>query len=233
MAGTGAETSLKRAALAGAVALALGVAAPADAARFGVPTNLDAAGQVTAASADPPGWFVLERLDSGSQNGDVVKQLRLFVEVTGTTLDVRVFDAGLSGARDLGRPVQFRYRLRDPDDNTIATATVTTDTATTEDRLARFACQDGSATAVFRAPNTPFGATNRIFGAGNGTCAALDSRPLRLRDPRPELDRGPDVRGPQRVRGGARRRGGEPLQRLHDRLRRQRPSTRPAPTTRR
>jgi uncharacterized repeat protein (TIGR01451 family) len=170
-------------ALAGTLALALGLAAPAHAARFGVPTNLNAAGQVctavgtpagcTAVSADPPGWFVLERLDSGSQNGDVVHQIRLSVEVTGTTLDVRVFDAGLSGARDLGRDVPIRYRLRDPASATIATVTVTTDDAVTENRLARFACQDASAVAVFTTPDTAFSATNRIFGAGTGTCAAL------------------------------------------------------------
>jgi hypothetical protein len=219
MAGSGAEKGLKRAGLAGAVVLALGVAVPAHAARFGVPTNLDAAGQVTAASADPPGWFVLERIDSGSQNGDVVKQIRLFVEVTGPTLDVRVFDAGLSGARDLGRPVQFRYRLRDPADNTIATATVTTDTAATEDRLARFACQDGSATAVFRTPDTPLGATNRIFGAGPGRAPLAAT--ARVSRSRPELD-GPDVRGHHAF--GGLWRAGTPTR--HDRPRRPTPSTR-------
>jgi len=131
--------ALSRASIIALVGLALGPASAAWAARFGVPTNLNAAGQVctavgtpagcTAASADPPGWFVLERLDSGSQNGDVVHQIRFFVEVTGTALDVRVFDAGPSGARDLGRDVQVRYRLRDPDNGTIATATITADDA--------------------------------------------------------------------------------------------------------
>jgi uncharacterized repeat protein (TIGR01451 family) len=170
-------------ALAAGTALVIGLAAPAHAARFGVPTNLNAAGQVcaavgtpagcTAVSADPPGWFVLERLDSGSANGDVVHQIRFFVEVTGTTLDVRVFDAGPSSARDLGRDVQIRYRLRNPNNNTIATATVTADDAATQNRLARFACQDGSNTAVFRTPDTAFSATNRIFGTGTGRCAPL------------------------------------------------------------
>jgi uncharacterized repeat protein (TIGR01451 family) len=171
-------------ALAAGAALALGYAAPAHAARFGVPTNLNAAGQVctavappagcTAVSTDPPGWFVLERLDSGSANGDIVHQIRFFVEVTGTTLDIRVFDAGPSSARDLGRDVQIRYRLRNPNNNAIATATITTDNAVTQNRLARFACQDGNNTpAVFQALDAPFGATNRIFGTGAGTCAAL------------------------------------------------------------
>jgi uncharacterized repeat protein (TIGR01451 family) len=170
-------------ALAAGATLGIGLAAPAHAARFGIPTNLNAGGQVctavgtpagcTAVSADPPGWFVLERLDSGSANGDVVHQIRFFVEVTGTTLDVRVFDAGPSSARDLGRDVQIRYRLRNPNNNTIATATVTADDAVTQNRLARFACQDGSNTAVFRTPDTAFSATNRIFGTGTGRCAAL------------------------------------------------------------
>jgi uncharacterized repeat protein (TIGR01451 family) len=161
--------------LAGAAVLALAAAPPAGAARYGVPTNLDAAGQLTAGSADPPGWFVLERLDSGSANGDVVHQIRLFVEVTGTTLDVRVFDAGLSDARDLGRAVTTRYRLLNPDATTRGALTITTDSATTENRLARFACQDaGGTTAVFNAPNAAASATNRIWGAGTGgNCTAL------------------------------------------------------------
>jgi uncharacterized repeat protein (TIGR01451 family) len=164
-----------RPSLAAAVALAFVLASPAHAARYGVPTNLDAAGQLTAASADPPGWFVLERLDSGSANGDVVHQIRLFVEVTGATLDVRVFDAGLSDARDLGRPVTTRYRLLNPDATTRGALTITTDNATTEDRLARFACQDGGGTAaVFNAPDAAPSTTNRIWGAGTGgNCTAL------------------------------------------------------------
>jgi uncharacterized repeat protein (TIGR01451 family) len=169
--------------LATGVALALGLAAPAHAARFGVPTNLNAAGQVctavgtpagcTAVSADPPGWFVLERLDSGSANGDIVHQIRLFVEVTGTTLDVRVFDAGPTSTRDLGRDVPIRYRLLDPAGNPIAAVTINADDAVTQNRLARFACQDASSTAVFRTPDTAPSATNRIFGTGAGTCSAL------------------------------------------------------------
>lgn len=151
---------------------------------LGVPTNLNAAGQVctavgvpagcAAVSADPPGWFVLERQNSGSANGDVVKQVRLFVEVTGTTLDIRVFDAGLSNGRDLGNPVTFQYRLRNPTDTaTLGVLTIAADTAgLTEDRLARFACQDAGA-AVFRVPNAALGATHRVWGGGAGNCAAL------------------------------------------------------------
>ena len=99
------------------LALVLGAATSAGAAIFGVPTNLNAAGQVcTAGSAgDPdPGWLVLERLNSGSANGDTVHQIRFFVEVTGTTLDIRVFDPGLSGARDLGNAADLPVPPRDP-----------------------------------------------------------------------------------------------------------------------
>jgi uncharacterized repeat protein (TIGR01451 family) len=173
--------------LAVGVVLVLSLAAPAQAARFGVPTNLNAAGQVctavgtpagcTAVSADPPGWFVLERLDAGSANGDIVHQVRLFVAVTGTTLDIRVFDAGLSDARDLGRVVTTQYRLRNPTDTaTLGVLTIGADAAgLTEDRLARFSCQDaGGTAAVFTAPNAAPSATNRIWGAGTaGNCTAL------------------------------------------------------------
>jgi hypothetical protein len=179
------STGTERISQALATGIVLVLAAPAQAARFGVPTNLNPAGQVctavgtpagcTAVSADPPGWFVLERLDSGSANGDIVHQVRLFVEVTGTTLDVRVFDAGLSAARDLGRTVTTRYRLLNPNATVRGTLTVTTDNATTEDRLARFACQDaGGTAAVFTVPNAAPSATNRIWGAGTGgNCTAL------------------------------------------------------------
>src|SRR5215831_15414604 len=137
------------------LALFISLAAPARAAIYGVPTNLNAAGQVTAASVDPPGWLVLERLNSGSANGDVVHQIRFFVEVTGTTLDVRVFDPGLgspttvaSGARDLGNPVTFQYRLLSPSGAVKGVLTIADDTAATENTLVRFACQDAGTTAL-------------------------------------------------------------------------------------
>lgn len=164
--------------------LALACAAPVQAAIFGVPTNLNAAGQVctavgvpagcTAVSADPPGWLVLERTNAGSANGDVVHQIRFFVEVTGTTLDIRVFDPGLSGARDLGNPVTFQYRLRNPTNTaTLGTLTIGADSAATENSLVRFACQELSTTALFNAPNAPASAANRIWGAGATNCAPL------------------------------------------------------------
>jgi hypothetical protein len=167
--------------------IALAFAPTARAAIFGVPTNLNAAGEVctavgtpagcTAVSADPPGWLVLERTNSGSANGDVVKQIRFFVEVTGTTLDIRVFDAGLSNGRDLGNPVTVQYRLRNPPNTaTLGVLTIGADVAgLTEDRLARFSCQDaGGTAAVFTAPNAAASATNRVWGAGTGgNCVAL------------------------------------------------------------
>ena len=173
-------------------ALALAWTAPVKAAVYGVPTNLNAAGQVctavgtpagcVAVSADPPGWFVLERLDSGSQNGDVVHQIRFFVEVTGTTLDIHVFDPGLgsptsaaSGARDLGNVVTYQYRLLSPSGAVKGVLTIGADTAGTENTLVRFACQDASTTALFNAVNAGASATNRIWGAGG---AATNCAPL-------------------------------------------------------
>jgi uncharacterized repeat protein (TIGR01451 family) len=148
--------------------------APARAAIFGVPTNLNADGTTSAASADPPGWLVLERQNSGSANGDVVKQIRFFIEVTGPTLDVRVFDAGLSGARDLGNAVNTRYALHSPTGATLGggTLTIGADTATTEDRLARFACRQSN-TPVFQTIDATLNANNRIWGTATGNCAPL------------------------------------------------------------
>jgi uncharacterized repeat protein (TIGR01451 family) len=129
-------------------------------------------------SADPPGWLVLERLDAGSANGDIVHQIRAFIEVTGTTLDIRVFDAGLSDARDLGRTVTTRYRLRIPTGAEIngfnnGTITIGADTAAlTDDRLARFTCRENQ-DPIFVTPDTAFGTNNRIWGTGSNRCAAL------------------------------------------------------------
>jgi hypothetical protein len=88
------------------LALAVGLAwaasgAAVQAGTFGVPSNLNtSSGQTTSASANPQGWFLLAGLDSPPFNGDTTHQIRLFIEVTGSTLDVRVFDPGTSGARD-------------------------------------------------------------------------------------------------------------------------------------
>jgi hypothetical protein len=108
---------------------------------FGVPTNLDAAGAPTAASANPPGWFVMSGTASSNDDGDTVHQLRLFIEVTGTTLDIMVFDPGNSGARDLerGGSTTTTFQLRNPSGTVMsAVNNFGNDNATTNNRLVRF-----------------------------------------------------------------------------------------------
>ncbi len=83
---------------------------PAAAATFGVPRGLLADGRActavgtpagcTAISPDPPGWLILTGIDDVNAAGDTVHQMRFFVEVTGTTLDLKIFDPGNDGARD-------------------------------------------------------------------------------------------------------------------------------------
>jgi hypothetical protein len=119
---------------------------PARAAILGVPTNLTAAGATTGTTADPPGWFTLSGPTFNAPNppeesGDAVHQIRLFIEVTGTTLDIRVFDAGTSGAREFmvgGTSTTTVYTLLDPFGTTIQAITIVGDTGLTQDRLARF-----------------------------------------------------------------------------------------------
>ncbi|MGE0452073.1 MAG: C25 family cysteine peptidase [Vicinamibacteria bacterium] len=73
-----------------------------------MPTGLNANGTFNAVSSQlPPGWFVLRGTDGASADGEVVHQIRLFIEVTGTTLEILVFDPGTSGA--------FDYNLGDND----------------------------------------------------------------------------------------------------------------------
>ena len=193
------------------LALAL-VATPVSAAIFGVPTNLNAAGQVctavgtpagcTAVSADPPGWLVLERLNSGSANGDIVHQIRFFVEVTGTTLDIRVFDAGLVGCArpwqrgDVPVPPARRRRTATLGVLTID-ATTRRDSPRTASRAspARTRRDDGRSSTP---PNAAAGATNRIWGGGaGGNCAGARAGALHLRGHGSEQLR---RRGPKRLR---------------------------------
>ena len=91
--------------------------AAAQAAILGVPTNLNADGSPSASSANPPGWFFLQGTSAAATTGDVVHQTRLFIEVTGTSLDIRIFDPGASGSRDfpgsLGNSTTT-YQLRNP-----------------------------------------------------------------------------------------------------------------------
>jgi hypothetical protein len=123
-----------------ATLLLLALCRPAGAGIFGVPTNLDAAGAPTASSVTPPGWFLLTGTTAASQDGDTVHQLRLFIEVTGTTLDILVYDPGNSGARDYPRTgnTQTTYTLYNPAGGAVSTTTIGDDTATTDDHLVRF-----------------------------------------------------------------------------------------------
>ena len=126
---------------------------------FGVPTNLNADGTTSATSVNPPGWFVLTGPTAANSVGDTVHQLRLFIEVedrgvVGTadeTLDIKVFDAGNSGARDGAGATasSTTYVLLRPNNGTaLATVTIPDDIAgTTENRLARF-----SSTGAFTLP---------------------------------------------------------------------------------
>ena len=118
----------------------LALAVPCAAGIYGVPTNLSAAGIPGNASINPPGYFNLDGLGSGFDGGDGVHQLRLKIEVTGTSLDVMIFDPGTSGSRDIGSGgavTNTRYTLLDPSGATIATLLIGNDNATTDTRLVR------------------------------------------------------------------------------------------------
>jgi hypothetical protein len=117
----------------------MGVARLAGAARFGVP---DAGG-------DPPGYFVLTgpQIPPGAGNlswGDQRHGLDLYVEVTGTTLDVDIYDPGLVGVAPGGLDAFFNgtvgtttYRLFDPLGALLAEQTFGSDTVATDLNLVR------------------------------------------------------------------------------------------------
>ena len=121
----------------------------ASAGTFGVPTNIHADGRLctgvntpagggcTAAAVNPPGWFILH--GGGLTNGDVPHQIRLFIEVTGTTLDVKIFDPGRNGARDVNdNGTTTTYALLDPGGTAVRPAiSLGGDNGTTDNRLAR------------------------------------------------------------------------------------------------
>ena len=103
------------------------LAGPVWAGIFGVPTNLAVDGRICTAagvpdpscvkaSTNPGSWFTIVSRDGGSAEGDIVHQIRFFIEVTGTTLDIKVFDPGISGARDqtAGGAPAFNYTLFNP-----------------------------------------------------------------------------------------------------------------------
>jgi hypothetical protein len=152
------------------------LAGSAEAAVFGVPTPLSTDGRICVSagnpagcpsgpSIDPPGYFVLTGTAAANGLGDAVHQLRLFIEVTGpvgaSTLDIRVFDAGDSGARDTASSSNTHYQLLDPctpfptcTGAVRRTVVLTGELAgVTEDRLARFSANPADA-AVFTTAST-------------------------------------------------------------------------------
>jgi len=127
-----------------------------DAGTFGVPTNLNADGTTSGTSVNPPGWFNL----GGTSDNTPTDQIRLFIEVTGTTLDIRVFDAGTSGARDTAAGVtdtNTTYQLLNPCtpfpscNGTLVkqVASFGNDTATTQNTLTRFSAAGAGTTGSF------------------------------------------------------------------------------------
>lgn len=127
---------------------------PCSAAVYGVPTNLSADGRrctgpgapvasCTAASLDPPGYLIQLGINSPNSNGDTTHRMRFFIEVTGTTLDIKVFDPGNNGALDStgGTGTLTTYELFQPDRTSAGAnyrvVSFGNDNATTDNRLAR------------------------------------------------------------------------------------------------
>ena len=169
---------------------------PAAAAIFGVPTQIGTDGRVctgnnvpagiacTAAAVNPPGYLILTGVDDVDAAGDTVHQMRLFIEVTGTTLDIRVFDAGRSGSRDEEQNANttFTYALYNPAGGLVKSIAIGADAAgTTENRLARMS--SAAADVAFVALNagaaftvTPGLYELRVTASGAGGGANQDDR---------------------------------------------------------
>jgi hypothetical protein len=144
-------------------------ATPSDAGIFGVPTQIASDGQVCTgvnlpvagcpgAALDPPGYLILTGVDDVDPAGDTVHQMRLFIEVTGTTLDVRGFDAGRSGSRDnpQNNNTSFTYQLFDPGGTLLKSIAIGADSAVTENRLARMSSAVADVTFVALSAGTAF-----------------------------------------------------------------------------
>jgi len=133
-----------RLALVGVLAV-LGPPTAARAGIFGVPTGVN---YTTGASggSNPPGWLLAQGVNP--QFGDSTGQQRFFIEVTGTTLDILIFDPGLSGGRDINGDGDLRttYTLYSPSGTVLSTVpNLNNDTAGTQNRLARFTPPCGAA----------------------------------------------------------------------------------------
>ena len=169
---------------------------PAEAATFGVPTQIGTDGRVctgagapagigcTAAAADPPGYLILTGVDDVDAAGDTVHQTRLFIEVTGTALDVRVFDAGRSGSRDeaLSANTTFTYALYNPAGGLVKSIAIGADVAgITENRVARMSSAVLDTAFVALSAGAAFGVAPglyelRVTASGAGGGAAQDDR---------------------------------------------------------
>ena len=191
--------AVSRGALRGALLSLLLLAAaqvPTFAATFGVPTQIGTDGRVctganapagigcAAAAVDPPGYLILTGVDDVDAAGDTVHQMRLFIEVTGTTLDVRVFDPGRSGARDeeLSANTTFTYALYNPAGGLVKSIAIGADAAgTTENRVARMSSAVADAAFVALNAGTAFTVTPglyelRVTASGAGGGADQDDR---------------------------------------------------------
>ncbi|MGV3620893.1 MAG: hypothetical protein ACO1OB_08750, partial [Archangium sp.] len=119
------------------------VSMSAVAATFGVPTNLTTNGVTQGSSVNPPGFLEIFGTGADDALGDVVHVNRWYIQVTGTQLDIRVFDPGASGARDFtgNNAVTTRFQLFNPAGTVIGDESigddVTTGTNATDNRLVR------------------------------------------------------------------------------------------------
>jgi hypothetical protein len=122
-----------------AMSWAVLIASLAHAGIMGVPTNLNADGTTSTASVNPPAWLEVFGTAAIGSVGDSLHQTRYFVEVTGTTMDVRLFDPGASGARDFpgNNNTNTTFSLRTPAGAVLTTLTIGNDSALSDDRLLR------------------------------------------------------------------------------------------------
>jgi hypothetical protein len=125
--------------------------------------------------------------------GDAIHTMTFKIEVTGTTLDVQVFDAGRNGARDTVRTgtTPTTYTLRRPDGTTLATTTINNDNGTTQNALARLTA------AGFQTPgaSAPFAVQPGLFELTIATGGGTDVNGFGLFIPGYEVYSSTDVPG--------------------------------------